>query len=222
MTRWRLTGGGELMLPTDVPVELDRAEAQRQALAELANVAYKQAAPSWVQRLIDWLIARASELAQRAADAAPGGWWGIFGLALLVGGLIAVVRWRLGPVARRAELTFTVEPETTAAQFRQRAEAAAAGERWEEAITQRMRALVRSAEERALITPRPGRTVDELAAEVSAQLPAAAPALSRAVAVFDQVRYGHKGGDDAGYVRVVVADNALGGAQQNVPTGVGR
>lgn len=200
------------MLPADVPVDLDRAEAQRQALAELAHPAYQQAAPSWVQRMIEDLVQRAAELAGRAADLAPGGWWGIFGLALLVGGLIAVIRWRLGPVARRTELTFTSEPETTSAQFRARAEAAAAGERWDEAITQRMRALARAAEERGLIAAGPGRTADELAAEVSAQLPSAGPALRRAVAVFDRVRYGRKGGDDAGYIRVVAADEALASA----------
>lgn len=59
----------------------------------------------------------------------------------------------------------------SAADHRTAAEAHAAAGRWTEAVQERMRAVVRSLEERTLLDPRPGRTADEAAAEASVSLP---------------------------------------------------
>jgi hypothetical protein len=57
-------------------------------------------------------------------------------------------------------------------------------------VQERLRAIVRGLEERAILDERPGRTAHEAAAEAGRSLPALTAELTAAAAVFDDVRYG--------------------------------
>lgn len=201
-----------MLPPGDVPVDLTREEARRLAELELADPAYAAAEPSIWQRAIEWIIARVQEVIDGVADAAPGGWWGVLALVLVLVLVAALIRWRLGPVARTSPLALTVDPTTSAAQFRARADRAAAAGEWEAAIIDRMRALVRSGQERGLIDDRPGWTADEVSAELGAQLPGAAGALAAATRTFDEVRYGGRPATSEAHALLVRADVAAAGA----------
>jgi hypothetical protein len=61
-----------------------------------------------------------------------------------------------------------------------------------EAIRERLRAIIRDLEERAILEPRVGRTADEVAAEAGAALPDVAADLARAARIFDEVWYGRR------------------------------
>ena len=195
--------------PADVPVELTRDQAQRLAELELADPAYRAAQPGLVQRVIAWLVEWVQRAAERAAEAAPGGWLGILGLVLVVVVAVLFIRWRIGPVSRSAGLVFTVDPGMSAAQYRTSAESLAAAGRWEEAVSERMRALVRASQERGLIDAHPGWTADEVAAEVGLRVPDARDALEAAARTFDEVRYGGRPGSAAAYGAVADADDRV-------------
>jgi hypothetical protein len=80
----------------------------------------------------------------------------------------------------------------TSADLLGEADAAAMSGRWEVAVIARMRALAMAVEERGLVDPRPGRTADELAAEIATALPAAGAASRSAAAAFDAIAYGRR------------------------------
>ena len=147
--------------------------------------------------------------ADRAAEAAPGGWLGILGLVLLIVVAVLFIRWRIGPVSRSAGLTFTVDPGTSAAQYRTHADELAAAGHWDEAVSERMRALVRASQERGLIDAHPGWTADEVAAEVSLRVPDARDGLTVATRTFDEVRYGGRPGSPAAYRAIADADDRV-------------
>lgn len=102
-----------------------------------------------------------------AAGAAPGGPLGLVVVVLAVVGLAAALWWRLGTPRRTARSPETLFGSTArgAADHRAAASAHAEAQRWTEAVQERMRALVRALEDRAVLDPRPGRTADEAAAE---------------------------------------------------------
>jgi hypothetical protein len=197
-------------LPVDVPVDLTREQAQRLAERELADPAYRAGQPGLIERAITWLVEWVQRVADRAAEVAPGGWLGILGLVLLIVVAILFIRWRMGPVSRSGALTFTVDPGTSAAQYRTHAAELAAAGQWEEAISERMRALVRGCQERGLIDAHPGWTADEVAAEVGRRRPDARSTLDVAARTFDEVRYGGRPGSPAGYRAIVDADDRVG------------
>ena len=200
-------------LPGDVPVDLTRAQAQRLAELELSDPAYRAAQPSLIERAIAFLVEWVQRVADRAAEAAPGGWLGILGLVLLIVVAVLFIRWRIGPVSRSGGLTFTVDPGTSAAEYRTHAEELAASGQWDEAVSERMRALVRGSQERGLIDAHPGWTADEVAAEVGHRVPDARDSLQVAARTFDEVRYGGRPGSPAAYRAISDADDqvAVGG-----------
>jgi hypothetical protein len=196
-------------VPGDVPVDLTREQAQRLAELELSDPAYRAAQPSLIERAVAWLVEWVQRVAGRAAEAAPGGWLGILGLVLLIVVAVLFIRWRLGPVSRSAGLTFTVDPGTSAAQYRTHADELAASGLWDEAVSERMRALVRGSQERGLIDAHPGWTADEVATEVGVRVPDARDSLIVAARAFDEVRYGGRPGSSAAYRSVADADDRV-------------
>jgi Domain of unknown function (DUF4129) len=195
-------------LPADVPVDLTREQAQRLAQLELADPAYRAAQPTLLERAVTWVIDQVQQLVDRVSQASPGGWWGVLGLVVLLVLVAVVVRWRVGPVTRAGTLRFTVDPGTSAAELRARADQAAAAGDWSRAVAERMRAVVRGAQEHGLIDERPGWTADEVAAALGERLPGATPDLARAARVFDDVRYGGRAADAESYAAVSRADRA--------------
>ncbi|MEO7982100.1 MAG: DUF4129 domain-containing protein [Sporichthyaceae bacterium] len=183
-----------------VPVELGREEAARLAHEELAKEVYRAQRPGLLRRLLGWLVEQAGHLLDKVAGVSPGGRAGLLVLVLLAVVVIVAIRLKVGPLGRQAAsdpALFTGRARTSA-EHRAAADAHAARGEWAEAVRERLRAVVRALEERAVLDERPGRTADEAAAEAGAVLPACADDLRRAARLFDDVWYGGRpAGPDA-------------------------
>ncbi|MFP3992047.1 DUF4129 domain-containing protein [Streptomyces sp. E11-3] len=194
------------------PVTVPRVPAREAAEDELSKPMYHENDPSLLQRALDRFWEWVGDLFNTAAGATPGGGLGVFVIVLLVVLLLAALWWRLG-TPRRAPSTsssalFDDRPRS-AAEHRAAAEAHAAAHHWSHAVQERMRAVVSSLEERALLDPRPGRTADEAAAEAGLTLPAHADRLRSAAREFDGVTYGGRSADEQTYLRLTTLDNDL-------------
>ncbi|MGW1125374.1 DUF4129 domain-containing protein [Streptomyces sp. NPDC002526] len=193
------------------PVDTGRLPAREAARRELSKGAYHENDPNPLQRALDHLWTWFGDVVSAASVAAPGGPAGLIVLVLIVLALALALRWRLGapqPGRRSAEPLFAHGPRSTA-EHRAAAEAHAAAGHWNQAVQERMRALVRSLEERALLDPRPGRTADEAAAEAGRALPTYDTRLRAAARVFDDVTYGGRSADRAAYLTLLDLDRAV-------------
>jgi hypothetical protein len=179
-------------IPLAVPVELGREAARDAAHQELSRQVYQQARPGLVERALQWLYEHIAALLNDVGNASPGGYAGVIAIVLLVVAAIVAVRLKVGPFgkARRVEEALFVGGPRSAAEHRRAADAHAAAGEWAEAVRERLRAVIRSLEERALLDPRPGRTADEAAVEAGAALPECAGALRAAARLFDEIWYG--------------------------------
>jgi hypothetical protein len=175
-----------------IPVEPGRAEAAQLAREELAKQIYRDAGPGLVERLVRWLLDKAGGLLDDVAGVSPGGYAGLVVVLLLVVVAVVAVRLKVGPLGRqvaRDEALFTGRARS-AAEHRAAADAHAAAGQWADAVRERLRAVVRSLEERAVLDERPGRTADEAAADAGLALPSCADGLRRAARLFDEIWYG--------------------------------
>ena len=189
------------LLLTDIPVDPSRDDAARRAAQELTNPKYADARPGPIQAFGQWIGEQLDKLLSALSGASP---LGIFGLILVVALLIVlvvVIRLRVGSVAgaaRGAQPVFEGRRRTADDHRRAAAEAAAAG-KYDDAVRERFRAIVRALEERALLDARSGRTADEAAAEAGLLLPNVAAALREGARLFDDVHYGGREGTEAAY-----------------------
>ncbi|MCO6004870.1 DUF4129 domain-containing protein [Actinoallomurus purpureus] len=214
MTPVILYGGGP-------PIARD--PARELARRELQKPVYHQDEPSFVERILnkigDWLNTLYHSLTGTGGGTG-GGWLGLVLLLALLVVVIAAVWWRIGSVRRNATgpKALLDHATTTAEDHRATAERHAAAGEWPEAIRERLRAIARDLEERAIVPPRPGRTADELATEAGTALPDHADALAAGIRLFDDVWYGGRQGDADGYRRLVELDGRLRDARP-VPLG---
>ncbi|GIH89728.1 DUF4129 domain-containing protein [Planobispora siamensis] len=193
----------------DVPVDIARDAAREAAINELAKPIYPK--ESWWDRLLRSVREWIADLID-AASGLPGGWFSIVMLALL----IVAVAIPVLSMARRATRSragtagelFGAQART-AAEHRAAAEACAAQGRWAEAIRERLRAIARDLEDRALLDRVPGRTADELAADAGRMLPDLAGELAAAARLFDDVTYGDLPGTPEGYRSMAELDDRL-------------
>ncbi|MFF7532209.1 DUF4129 domain-containing protein [Streptomyces bobili] len=193
------------------PVTIPRDPAREAARRELSERLYHENDPSLLERALntfwDWL----GSVFGAASTAAPGGLLGLVVIVLAVAAVVAALWWRLGtPHPRTASATalFDDRPRS-AADHRSTAEAHAAQGHWNQAVQERMRAIVRSLEERALLDIRPGRTADEAAAEAGYTLPAHTARLRSAARDFDDVTYGGRTATEQAYHRIAGLDRDL-------------
>jgi hypothetical protein len=193
-----------------------RDEARQAAERELSKGVYHQDDPSPVERAVDRVFDWIADVLDRVTGGTPGGGLGLLVLLLAVVALAAVVLWRTGPVRRgfrgpggTIELSGDLDPD----EHRRRADAHAAAGRFAEAVRDRMRAVVRELEVRAVLEPRPGRTADEVAREAGPAVPAVAGDLRTAARVFDEVWYGGRPATAAAYQAVREADERVRRAQ---------
>ncbi|RCV55724.1 hypothetical protein DEF23_12085 [Marinitenerispora sediminis] len=190
---------------------MGREEAARLAREELADPVYGQAEPSLVERIYTWVVDRLTELVDSLGGALPGGWWVlgplIAAVVLLVAGLLVYLR----PARRSRRRGAVVDSGAplSAADHRALAERHAAAGAYAEAIGERLRAVSRELEDRAVIVPRAGRTATELAAEATAALPEHRAALAEAARVFNDVRYGEHPATADGYAVLRDLDDRL-------------
>jgi hypothetical protein len=206
------------------PNPVGRDEARELARRELQNPIYHRDEPS----LLDRVAQKVGEWFDRLlgyvdpGHGRGGGWTGLvilLVLAVLVG---AAIWWRLGTIRGRAgHAPLLDDRPTTARDHRSAAERYAATGDWPNAIRERLRAIARDLEERAILEYRPGRTADELAAEAGAGLPDHADELAAGVQIFDDVWYGGRAGDEDGYRRLTELDERLRAARPT-PLGASR
>ncbi len=209
------TGGAVLAaLPasdTEPPLTVPRDPAREAAQRELSKRMYHENDPSWFQRALDAFWEWVGELFDAASAAAPGGPLGLLVIVLAVGALLGALWWRLGTPRRSPTSSATLfdDRPRSAAEHRAAAGAHAAQGHWNQAVQERMRALVRSLEERALLDARPGRTADEAASEAGRPLPGHADRLRAAARDFDDVTYGGRNADQGTYRRLAALDDDL-------------
>ncbi|MEO3749021.1 DUF4129 domain-containing protein [Streptomyces sp. B6B3] len=187
------------------PVEVGRDAAREAAERELNKPMYAEHEPGPVRRVWNWVWEHVFGALESAAFNTPGGWLGLLLILVLAVGLIVALRMRLGALRTaagppRAPL-FTDRPRS-AAEHRAAAAEHARGARWDQAVQERLRAVVRALEERVLLEPRPGRTADEAAAEAGRALPGLAAELRAAAHTFDEVTYGGRPAGQADYDRL--------------------
>ncbi|MET7581962.1 DUF4129 domain-containing protein [Streptomyces microflavus] len=204
----------------DIPVDTPRVPAREAAESELSKPMYHENDPNFLQRGLNHFWDWVAGVFDAAAGAAPGGPAGLVVLILVVIGLAVALWWRLGTPqrsSRPADALFENDGPRSAAQHRAAADAHAAALRWTEAVQERMRALVRSLEERALLDPRPGRTADEAAAEAGRALPDHATRLRSAARDFDDVTYGGRTAGQPTYLALRALDTELDEAKPVLP-----
>ncbi|MFE9015268.1 DUF4129 domain-containing protein [Streptomyces cyaneofuscatus] len=204
----------------DIPVDTPRVPAREAAESELSKPMYHENDPNILQRGLNHFWDWVAGVFDAAAGAAPGGPAGLAVLALILIGLAAALWWRLGSPQRSSrtpDALFESDGPRSAAQHRATAEAHAAALRWTEAVQERMRAIVRSLEERALLDPRPGRTADEAATEAGRALPGHATRLRSAARDFDDVTYGGRTAGQPTYLALRTLDTELDEAKPVLP-----
>ncbi|HEX4814296.1 MAG TPA: DUF4129 domain-containing protein [Nonomuraea sp.] len=206
---------------------IDREEAARRAANELLKPEYDK------ESLLEEFWRRVNQFIGDILDAATGGGevGGVIAsmlIVLIILTVIVLVSWQLRATSRRnATVTGGLygARAMTAAEHRQAAGHLAAEGRWSEAIQERLRAIARDLEERALVDGMPGRTADELAAEAAEALPGFAAELAAAAGSFDEVTYGGVPGTHAAYDAMASLDDRLRQARPvsmgTVPAGVG-
>ncbi|MET9673254.1 DUF4129 domain-containing protein [Streptomyces sp. NPDC006482] len=196
----------------DAPVDISRLPAREAAERELSEPMYHENDPSLLQRGLDRFWEWIDDLFGAASGATPGGIVGLIAIVLVVIALAAALWWRLGTPRRTpgtaGDSLFTDGPRT-ADEHRAAATRHASAGHWNQAVQERMRAIVRSLEERVLLDPRPGRTADEAAAEAGRSLPSRADDLRLAARAFDDVTYGGRTADEPTYRRIEELDTAL-------------
>lgn len=210
--------GGLSRPPGDTPL-VGRRLGQQVARSELSKAIYHPH-ESLTQRLLD-VIGRLLNHLYAAGKSFPGGWWSVVALAALAALAVTLVLARLGPLARAHREPGPLAPggqPLSAADHRQRAARLASTGDYAEAILEAVRGIARQLEERSVLSPRLGRTADEIAAEAGLALPAEAAALHEAARLFDDICYGERPGTAAGYALVRDLDTRLQSARPAEPS----
>jgi hypothetical protein len=215
---------GWLGLPLEIPVGLDRDEARRRALEELAKAKYG-GRPGWVDSAIERAFRLFEKIyalyLQSLANQQSGGgisWGFVIAVSVLLVALALVVwkvglpRWR----ARRPDGAVQLDASTPAADYRSTAEDHARAGDWAGAVRDRFRAVVRELETRTILQVRPARTAWEAAYSAVRVVPAAQPALYAGADLFNRVVYGDQPADEAAYQQMVTIDDAVMAAADQV------
>ncbi|ALE06679.1 hypothetical protein AL755_16450 [Arthrobacter sp. ERGS1:01] len=199
----------------DVPVTPGADEARRWAAEELAKAVYQNAKPGLAEQFIAWVKkALAGFLDGMGSLNANAGLLVVIGILLVaVIAAVAVVRPRLNRKRARDAAVFAGPSVLTAGQHRSLARAAAAAGDLDTAVSEQFRALVRAGEERDVVSPAPGRTAAEVAAELQRAFPAHGQALLRAADIFNAVRYGHAKASQSLLAELVATDRAISAAK---------
>ncbi|WP_104101376.1 DUF4129 domain-containing protein [Arthrobacter sp. 08Y14] len=201
-----------------VPVLPDADQGREWAEQELSRPVYQAAEPTLLERFWQWVGNFFTELLNGIAGFDP-----TIGVLLLAVGAAAVlaaavflVRPRLN--ARRRREVFDSGEVRIAVDHRRLAEEAAARAEWDTAVTERLRAIIRSAEERVVLEPRPGRTAAEAGHILAGSFPSALDEIMWLARRFDDVRYGHLPATSGDAQRAGVLDALLERLSPAVPS----
>ena len=196
----------------EVPVDPDADEAREWLVRELSKPSYREAEPSWFDRLVsgfwDWLTG----LFGNGVDGSPSLIWALV-LLVLIGALVAAY-FIFGPprVNRRSTVTgaiFGDDDGRDAAAIRRAAERAAALGDWALAIEEMFRSVARGLSERSILTTSPGTTATGFAARARDLFPGLDGPLTASAASFDGVRYLDRPGSESEYVEVAELERTL-------------
>jgi hypothetical protein len=212
--------------PYGGPVTRDgaRDEARRELSRDVYGRQHPHR-PGWLHKVTHWIDHLLDRIFVHTHGSGDYTGLGILAVVLVVVALAVVLRLWLGPVRRSAR---SRRPDTdlasllSARALRAEAESFAQAGRYAEAVRSRLRAIVRMLEEKGVLDPRPSRTAGELVTEMGTISATGLDELRQAVAVFNDVWYGGRPADAAGYQAVVRADEALasvrGGDHRSDPT----
>ncbi|MBG0739450.1 DUF4129 domain-containing protein [Paeniglutamicibacter antarcticus] len=197
---------------TDIPVLPGADEARRWARDELSRKIYQDAKPG----LAEEILARIVKFFTAAFNGLSGinGNLGFVLLGVVLLALIAVSLWLVRPRLSRRQINleaevFGTEVLLTAGEHRKLAQQAAMVGDYGGAVTAQFRAVVRTAEERAILDPQPGRTVDEATAGLIRAFGAQRRNLLAAAGCFNGVRYGDVVAVPADFARLKELDHVL-------------
>ena len=176
----------------EVPVEPDADEARSWLRSELSKAEYQEAQPGLAERALARILEFLEEvLSGIQGVGAPAGILLLaLGALVLLALAVLVVRPRLNARKKPAGLFDETAADQDAAAHRALAEQAAQAGDWDAALAERLRAILRSAEERVILAPQPGRTAREAGTSLAAVFPAAAEEIHWLSRRFDEVRYG--------------------------------
>ncbi|RJL30462.1 DUF4129 domain-containing protein [Bailinhaonella thermotolerans] len=190
------------MIPHD-PIDIGAEQAREAARRELSGPAYEH--ESWSDLVLRWIDDFLSNVFTEGEGGVPGGLIAGIVLVLVLVAVVALILWRAGRVSRSAASppdSLYGETAMSAAQHRAESERLAAAGQWADAVRERFRAMARDLEERALVSPLPGRTADELADEAARALPGFRDELAAGARLFDEIVYGGRPGAPPAYERL--------------------
>ncbi|OLT28242.1 hypothetical protein BJF83_01725 [Nocardiopsis sp. CNR-923] len=172
--------------------EVTREEGRRRAVEELSDPLYGERTPSLLDRIREWVFDLLAGLIEAGSGVVGG--WAVLGplLAVLAVLLVWLVVYLRPSSGRRRGAAVHAEAPLSVADHRAAAERHEAAEEYAAAVTERLRAISVALEERAVLTPRLGRTATELAQEASVVLPGEAGGLSEGARIFNDVAYGDR------------------------------
>lgn len=192
-------------------IDIDRDTAHAAAQRELAKPIYPRHSPT--QQFIDVIEDLLHQVVSKAASVS-GGWFTI-SLLLIGVSVAAVAAIRLARRALRADRgdhPLFGPAELSATEHRAAAERYAASEDWAAAIRSRLRAVARALEEAGMLSPVPGRTVNELARDGGAALPQLDVEFIRSAETFNDVTYGELPATADNYRGIADFDDRVGAA----------
>jgi hypothetical protein len=198
-------------LRADVPVQPDADQARSWLKAELLDPIYHENG-SLLETIRAWIIEKVQEaLSAVSAVGSNRAALVVVAIALITATVALLVA---GPV-RRARSTarlshdVLVDDTRSASELRAASAVHADAGRFNEAVLDRFRAVLRSLEERTVLDPRPGRTADEAAREAGHRFPQHSTAFQDAGHLFDDVCYGDLAADTQSYHRVCELDDSI-------------
>lgn len=202
------------------PIVIGREAARHAAERELSKPIYHRDDPPLAERVARWLYDQLGHLLHGAAAASPGGAVGLVIILAVVVAAVVLLRLKLGPLARTARARAALLPDAprSAAEHRALADRLAAEGDLAGAVRERLRAVARELEQRAVLAPRAGRTAHEMAAEASAVLPALAGNLADGARRFDEVWYGGRAAQPADDEALRDLDRLVRGARAGAAT----
>ncbi|MBV9314653.1 MAG: DUF4129 domain-containing protein [Pseudonocardia sp.] len=206
---------------SDIPVDIGRDDAREAAQRELAKAIYSANRPSWLGRVVWWLLKRLDELLYRAQEMGPGGYLGLSVLVLVLVLIVVAMRLSVGRIRRvagRDRMLFGDQPRSAEDHRHAAGEHAGRGE-WADAVRERLRAIMRDLQERDLLDARPGMTASEAATEAGRALPDCARSLAEAAGIFEDVWYGGRAATTEMDERLRAIDTQIRRARPTVTAG---
>lgn len=209
------------------PLDPSSDEAHRWVVSELAKHEYAVHESLW-DRFVAWLRDRLDDASGPSLGGVPT-WLAVLVLVLVLGAIAYAVLRTVRPErggsrgSGRDHGGVLDGSGLSATEHRALATSALGAGRWDDAVLAGFRAVAAGAVERTVLSPSPGRTADETAAEMGPFFPSESDALLRCARAFDAVRYGRLPADEATARDVVGTDARVAATRPSfeAPTGAG-